>query len=41
VLAGMHVPPADRARFAERLRARGYPFEDETANPAYRMFLSG
>ncbi|HTA20520.1 MAG TPA: threonine ammonia-lyase, biosynthetic, partial [Polyangia bacterium] len=39
VLAGMHVPPADRARFAERLRARGYPFEDETANPAYRMFL--
>jgi threonine dehydratase len=41
VLAGMHVPPADRARFAERLRALGYPFEDETANPAYRMFLGG
>ena len=41
VLAGMHVPPADRARFADRLRALGYPFEDETANPAYRMFLGG
>jgi threonine dehydratase len=41
VLAGMHVPPADRARFNERLRALGYPIEDETANPAYRMFLGG
>jgi threonine dehydratase len=41
VLAGMRVPPADRARFTERLRALGYPFEDETANPAYRMFLGG
>jgi threonine dehydratase len=41
VLAGMHVPPADRARFFERLRALGYPFEDETTNPAYRMFLGG
>jgi threonine dehydratase len=41
VLAGMRVPPEDRARFTERLRALGYPFEDETANPAYRMFLGG
>ena len=41
VLAGLHVPAADRARFAERLRARGYPFEEETDNPAYRMFLAG
>jgi threonine dehydratase len=41
VLAGMRVPPAERARFADRLRALGYPFEDETANPAYRMFLGG
>ena len=41
VLAGMHVPPADRGRFFDRLRALGYPFEDETANPAYRMFLGG
>ena len=41
VLAGMHVPPGDRPRFFERLRALGYPFEDETSNPAYRMFLAG
>jgi threonine dehydratase len=41
ILAGMHVAPADRPRLAERLRALGYPFEDETANPAYRMFLGG
>jgi threonine dehydratase len=41
VLAGMLVPLADRPRFADRLRALGYPFEDETANPAYRMFLGG
>ena len=41
VLAGMRVPPADRARFTDRLRALGYPFEDETSNPAYRMFLGG
>jgi threonine dehydratase len=40
VLVGMHVPAADRARFADRLRALGYPHEDETANPAYRMFLA-
>jgi threonine dehydratase len=41
VLAGLHVPPEDRPRFVERLRALGYPFEDETTNPAYRMFLGG
>jgi threonine dehydratase len=39
VLAGLQVPPADRARFTDRLRSLGYPHEDETANPAYRMFL--
>ena len=41
VLVGMHVPSADRPRFHERLRALGYPFEDETANPTYKMFLGG
>ena len=41
VLAGMHVPPADRPRFFARLAALGYPFEDETENPTYRMFLGG
>ena len=41
VLVGMHVPPDDRGRFATRLRELGYPHEDETDNPSYRMFLSG
>ena len=39
VLAGMQVPPADQAHFAEFLRQLGYEYTDETANPAYRMFL--
>jgi threonine dehydratase len=41
VLVGMHVPPADRPRFQDRVRALGYPFEDETDNPTYKMFLGG
>ncbi|HEY0291607.1 MAG TPA: threonine ammonia-lyase, biosynthetic [Hansschlegelia sp.] len=40
VLVGLQVPQADRPRFQERLSALGYPYEDETDNPAYRMFLS-
>jgi threonine dehydratase len=39
VLAGVQVPPADRASFAEHLAALGYSYWDETANPAYRLFL--
>ena len=41
VLAGLQVPQADRVRFSERLARLAYPYEDETDNPAYRMFLSG
>jgi threonine dehydratase len=41
VLVGMHVPAADRPRFHDRLRALGYPFEDESENPTYKMFLGG
>lgn len=40
VLAGLQVPTADRMRFDERLATLGYPYEDETANPVYQMFLS-
>lgn len=40
VLVGMQVPPADRARLTERLASLGYPYENETANPVYRMFLT-
>jgi threonine dehydratase len=39
VLVGMQVPEADRERFYDRLASLGYPFEDETANEAYRLFL--
>ncbi|WP_131115358.1 threonine ammonia-lyase, biosynthetic [Lichenihabitans psoromatis] len=39
VLVGLQVPAAESDRFGERLRELGYAFEDETDNPAYRMFL--
>ncbi len=39
VLAGLQVPATDRLRFEERLKNLGYPYEEETQNPAYRMFL--
>jgi len=40
VLAGIQVPPAERADFLEHLRDLQYACVEETANPAYRMFLS-
>ncbi len=40
VLAGVQVPPADRALFAEHLATLGYAHSEETDNPAYRLFLS-
>ena len=39
VLAGIDVPPAERARFDAAIAALDYPCFDETDNPAYRMFL--
>ncbi|HUL81806.1 MAG TPA: threonine ammonia-lyase, biosynthetic [Gammaproteobacteria bacterium] len=39
VLAGVQVPPAERADFAAHLAALGYAHWDETGNPAYRLFL--
>ncbi len=39
VLVGMQVPPADRGAFDEFLARLGYEYVDETANPAYKMFL--
>ena len=41
VLAGVQIPPADAEDFALHLRELHYPYVDETANPAYRMFLGG
>ena len=40
VLAGIQVPPDDLSAFDAFLSALGYPFKDETNNPAYRLFLT-
>ncbi len=39
VLVGMQVPPNEQAEFADFLINLGYPYWDETANPAYKLFL--
>lgn len=41
VLAGIQVPEAERPAFACALDALGFPYSDETDNPAYRLFLDG
>jgi threonine dehydratase len=35
----MQVPPAEMAEFRRFLDRLGYTYVDESANPAYRMFL--
>ncbi|BEV06863.1 threonine ammonia-lyase, biosynthetic [Methylophilus sp. DW102] len=39
VLVGMQVPPEDQVAFAQFLQQLGYPYWDESHNPAYRLFL--
>jgi threonine dehydratase len=39
ILIGLQVPKADTQAFTQFLKQLGYPFVDETANPAYRLFL--
>ena len=39
VLVGMQVPPEEKAAFEQFLKQLGYPFRDESQNPAYRLFL--
>jgi len=39
VLAGIQVPPEDEAPFRDFLENLGYPYEEETDNPACRLFL--
>jgi threonine dehydratase len=39
VLVGMQVPPGQGAQFRRFLDRLGYDYVDESANPAYRMFL--
>ena len=40
VLAGVQVPASERAQFDQHLTDLGYPFADESDNPACRMFLT-
>ena len=39
ILVGIQVPPADDAAFSRFLTSLDYPCAEETANPAYRLFL--
>jgi threonine dehydratase len=39
VLVGIEVPPETRGSFYTHLDAIGFPYWDETENPAYRQFL--
>jgi threonine dehydratase len=41
VLAGIQVPKESHSLFFSFLDSLGYPYWDETANPAYRLFLEG
>jgi len=40
VLVGMQVPPRDKRKFRAFLARLGYPFQEESRNPAYRLFLA-
>ncbi|HMM49781.1 MAG TPA: threonine ammonia-lyase, biosynthetic, partial [Miltoncostaeaceae bacterium] len=39
VLVGLQVPPEDTRALRAFLATLGYPHRDESANPAYRLFL--
>jgi threonine dehydratase len=40
VLVGVQVPESELTEFETHLAALGYPRQEETDNPAYRMFLT-
>jgi len=40
VLVGVQVPPPEQAAFKGFLDKLGYPYWDESGNPAYRLFLA-
>ena len=39
ILVGLQVPPGDAPAFDAFLATLGYPYVEETQNPAYRLFL--
>jgi threonine dehydratase len=40
VLVGMQVPPGEHDQFRQFLDNVGYPYREESDNPAYRIFLA-
>ena len=40
ILVGLQVPANERRAFAAFLKTLGYPYEDETENAAYKLFLA-
>ena len=40
ILVGMQVPPQDKRKFLSFLAKVGYPWRDESRNPAYKLFLA-
>lgn len=41
VLVGVQIPPSESTEFELHVRELKYAFMEETANPAYKMFLGG
>ncbi len=41
VLVGLQIPKSERKQFTADLNKLGYPFWEETENPAYKLFLAG
>ena len=39
ILVGLQVPASEKKGFREFLKTLGYPYEEETGNAGYRMFL--
>ncbi len=39
ILVGLQVPPTDKKVFSTFLENLGYPYWDESGNPAYKLFL--
>ncbi|PUE20924.1 threonine ammonia-lyase, biosynthetic [Limnohabitans sp. WS1] len=39
ILVGLQVPPKDNKAFDKFLKTLGYPYNEETDNPVYRLFL--
>lgn len=39
ILVGLQVPTTERSTFRDFLKTLGYPYENETNNAAYRLFL--